>query len=142
MRQADIRRLRFYKTAPWIRTREYVLARDRHLCLRCMLLKAHGLKGKVNKAEEVHHIDELEDGDDFIAKSTPDNLVSLCHECHNHITSISHGYGGLGRMEFDENGDAIEIKEPEQVYEEDSLFWGKGKSYETIADALGLEVEQ
>lgn len=50
--------------------REYVLFRDGHKC--------HGKKGCKNKILNVHHIESRKIGGD-----SPNNLITLCSECHN-----------------------------------------------------------
>lgn len=50
--------------------REYVLFRDGHRC--------HGKKGCKNKILNVHHIESRKIGGD-----SPNNLITLCEECHN-----------------------------------------------------------
>lgn len=54
------------------------MKRDSYLCVDC------DAKGKLNFAEEVHHIIELtpENINDPEIALNPDNLVSLCRECH------------------------------------------------------------
>lgn len=55
-------------------TREYVLFRDGHKC--------HGKKGCTNKILNVHHIESRKTGG-----NSPDNLITLCEECHNNFHS-------------------------------------------------------
>ena len=50
--------------------RQYVLHRDGHRC--------HGKTGCKNKILNVHHIESRKVGGD-----SPDNLITLCEECHN-----------------------------------------------------------
>jgi hypothetical protein len=60
--------------------REYVLARDRHVCQRC--------QGKSkDDVLNVHHIESRKTGGD-----SPDNLVTLCKTCHSliHRTRSEH----------------------------------------------------
>lgn len=68
----------FYHSANWLKTRDYVLRRDMKLCQDC--LKA----GKIVPAKEVHHIIELspENIEDVEISLNPENLVSLCFDCH------------------------------------------------------------
>ena len=63
----------FYKSKQWQDVRQYVLLRDFNLCVRCG-----------NAAEEVHHIIRLTPKNikDPLVALNPDNLVSLCHDCH------------------------------------------------------------
>jgi N6-L-threonylcarbamoyladenine synthase len=55
-------------------TREYVLFRDGHRC--------KGKKGCKNKILNVHHIESRKTGGD-----NPDNLITLCEDCHNNYHS-------------------------------------------------------
>ena len=63
----------FYDSKEWRAVRTYVLQRDRYRCTRCK-----------NPAEEVHHIIRLSPENIWDTKITlnPDNLVSLCKDCH------------------------------------------------------------
>ena len=69
---------RFYKSQEWQRCREYVWQRDRGLCVDCLK------RGRVTPAEEVHHVIEItpENITDPAITLNPENLVSLCRECH------------------------------------------------------------
>ena len=69
---------RFYKGTNWQQLRDTIMKRDGYLCQDC---KA---RGKITPAEEVHHIIELTPNNINDASITlnPDNLVSLCRECH------------------------------------------------------------
>ena len=63
----------FYNSPEWEKTRQYVLARDKYKCVKC---------GR--PAEEVHHKKHLTPDnihDPWIALN-PDNLASLCKDCH------------------------------------------------------------
>ena len=64
---------RFYDSREWAAVRSYVLKRDRYTCVRC---------GK--PAQEVHHDKRLSPANIWDVKATlnPDNLMSLCKECH------------------------------------------------------------
>lgn len=52
---------------PWMRLRAAVLERDGYTCIGCGA-----------RATEVHHIVPVASG----GPDHPDNLVSLCHDCH------------------------------------------------------------
>ena len=63
----------FYDSKEWHRVRAYCLMRDRFCCQHCGM-----------PAQEVHHIKHLNPDniwDPHIALN-PDNLVSLCKDCH------------------------------------------------------------
>lgn len=55
-------------------TREYILFRDGHQC--------KGKKGCKNKILNVHHIESRKIGGD-----SPNNLITLCEDCHNNYHS-------------------------------------------------------
>lgn len=87
---------KFYKSKLWQQQREYILKRDKYLCVKC---------GAV--AEEVHHIIKLtpENITDNKIAIYENNLISLCRDCHfkehredRGISNVVEGY------EFDENG--------------------------------------
>ena len=69
---------KFYHTRPWHNVRGYVLYRDQMLCQDCLK------KGIYKPAEAVHHIVELtpENINDPNIALNPDNLISLCRDCH------------------------------------------------------------
>ena len=68
----------FYKSPAWRHVRDYCMSRDKYLCRDCMQ------NGMYKPAEEVHHIEELTQQNihDPNISLNPDNLVSLCRECH------------------------------------------------------------
>lgn len=88
----------FYDSKEWINTRDYVLRRDKYLC-RC---------GR--PATEVHHIIHLSPQNigDVSITMNPDNLISLCRDCHFEEHKGEHGKGRKVRennpYKFDENG--------------------------------------
>ena len=63
----------FYHSREWQKVRDYVLARDHYKCTRCPM-----------PAEEVHHIIRLspENINDVKITLNPENLISLCKDCH------------------------------------------------------------
>lgn len=73
--QRDERSARFYKSKEWKRVRQYVLKRDRYLCQHCYK------QDRLVAAQMVHHIVEVKE--DWNERLNTDNLVSLCHSCHN-----------------------------------------------------------
>ena len=88
----------FYKSKEWAKTRQYVLMRDKYKCQRC---------GK--PAQEVHHKKHLTPDniwDPWIALN-PENLVSLCKDCHfkQHEEDKA---AGKKRYEKAKNGDCRE----------------------------------
>lgn len=65
----------FYTSAKWLRKKEKILKRDRHLCVDC---KRYGRK---TPAALVHHIKPYEERPEL--GLADENLVSLCGACHN-----------------------------------------------------------
>lgn len=88
---------KFYHSKIWKDTRKQILRRDQYTCQQCW-----------GRAEEVHHKIELtpENIDDVNVTLNPDNLVSLCHDCH---TKITKGYTGDVRegFIFDDEGNVV-----------------------------------
>lgn len=64
-----------YKSPRWVHKRKKILRRDKYLCQVCKRY------GKSREADTVHHIYPAEDYPELIWKD--DNLISLCHKCHN-----------------------------------------------------------
>lgn len=92
----------FYHSKEWIKTREYILKRDKYLCVMCG-----------NPAQEVHHLEHIspKNIDDPRITMNPDNLVSLCRDCHFNMHKGEHGKGRASKEKeeeseyiFDENG--------------------------------------
>ncbi|KHO62681.1 HNH endonuclease [Thermoanaerobacter sp. YS13] len=69
----------FYKSDEWERVKTQALIRDKGLCQLCLK------KGIIKTADVVHHIVPLKE--DWSKRFDLDNLVSLCHECHNKLHS-------------------------------------------------------
>lgn len=70
---------RFYGSPAWKNLRETVKQRDHKLCVDCLK------KGLITPAEDVHHIIPLtaKNVNNPAIALNPDNLVSLCRQCHN-----------------------------------------------------------
>ncbi len=86
----------FYASKAWKETRKQVLKRDMFTCADCY-----------GRANEVHHKTELtpENINDVRISLNPDNLISLCGNCHKKRTL------GKGDVDcdycFDENGQVV-----------------------------------
>lgn len=76
-KRKDDKYRRFYKSNQWSIVRDYVLKRDNYLCRNC------SKEGKVTICSTVHHIIEIRN--DFSKALDTNNLITLCHECHNKI---------------------------------------------------------
>lgn len=94
----------FYNSKEWKETRDFVLKRDKYLCAVCGA-----------PAEEVHHKKHLTPDNIYDPKVTmnPENLVSLCKDCHfeQHKADKAAGhrkedkrFGETEKYYFDENG--------------------------------------
>ena len=89
----------FYNSKEWEKVRDYVMRRDKFLCQDC----GRG-------ASEVHHIKHLtpQNINDVSVSMNPNNLVSLCRECHFKRHKGEHGKGReteeSNPYTFDENG--------------------------------------
>lgn len=64
-----------YKDKRWLHKRSVVLRRDDYLCQECKRY------GSDKQAEQVHHINPLEDYPELAYIN--DNLISLCTKCHD-----------------------------------------------------------
>lgn len=96
----------FYRSKEWERVRDYVLRRDNFLCVKCG-----------HPAEEVHHVIHLSPENIYDVSITlnPDNLKSLCKDCHfrEHKEDKARGIRQrngtdiLVEITFDDNGMVI-----------------------------------
>ena len=97
----------FYNSAAWKNMRKEILKRDDYKC-QC--------KGCHEVATEVHHKTEIteENIHDINITLNPNNLISLCSECHKAITKAEHGKEQIGivRYVIDESGYPIPITPP------------------------------
>lgn len=91
----------FYKSQIWKDCRQAIWQRDHGLCQDCLK------NGRIAPAEIVHHITELTPANinDPKVSLAPDNLVSLCRECH----ALRHG-ARQRRYKVDELG-RVTLKE-------------------------------
>ena len=64
-----------YLTSRWQKKRLSILRRDKYQCQDCRRY------GRLKEATEVHHIKPVDEYPELAYLS--DNLVSLCHACHN-----------------------------------------------------------
>lgn len=101
----------FYRSKEWQAVRSYVLMRDSYLCVMCG-----------SPAEEVHHKIHLTPDNiyDNRVSLNPDNLVSLCRDCHFEQHRIDKLNGAKKYAEehqkssgyiFDDNGYLVAINE-------------------------------
>ena len=91
----------FYSSKAWRDCRHQVLRRDLYTCAYCY-----------GRAQQVHHKIELTPSNisDPMVALNPDNLISLCHDCH---TKITQGYGDVADgYVFDENCNVVSAAPP------------------------------
>ena len=76
----------FYHSRQWQELRDVILKRDAYLCRDCLI------QGRIQPAEEVHHVQEItpQNIHDPAVTLNADNLISLCRECHRkrHGTAV------------------------------------------------------
>lgn len=79
-----------YNDPKWKRKRRKILCRDGYRCRECRRY------GRNREATEVHHIKHVDEWPELAYKS--ENLVSLCHACHNkmHPEKAIKARGGYG----------------------------------------------
>lgn len=90
----------FYKSKEWIELREKILRQNHYECEWCRE------KGKIRKAEEVHHVQYVRKHpesalDEYYTFNGVQrkNLLALCHDCHDK----AHGrMGHQERKQFNE----------------------------------------
>lgn len=70
---------KFYNSRTWRNFRIKILQRDHYECQYCKAKKVR----KIVRATHVHHVQELKDRPDLALE--PDNLISLCHTCHEEV---------------------------------------------------------
>lgn len=82
---AEDKLVKFYQSKEWRELRQKVLQDNHYECLHCRA------KGKIKRAETVHHVNHVKDRPDLaLTQYTIDehgnhitNLVPLCNQCHN-----------------------------------------------------------
>lgn len=74
----NIKYSKFYDSPHWKRMSKYIRIKYNGLCLYCLV------KFKITTiADVVHHIIELKE--DFSKRLEDENLLPLCHSCHNKL---------------------------------------------------------
>jgi 5-methylcytosine-specific restriction enzyme A len=89
----------FYASKAWRDCRKEVLRRDMYTCAYCYA-----------RAEEIHHVIPLtsENINDITIALNPDNLIALCHSCHDKITKGFTGDIQEGYV-FDDEGNVVRV---------------------------------
>lgn len=102
----------FYKSNPWKKCRAAYIS-EHPLCERCLK------KGLAIPAEHVHHIIELNESNykDPMISLNPDNLESLCFECHReeHKPCNTGKPATAEGLAFDCDGNLVKYKKDIQI---------------------------
>ena len=77
----------FYSSIPWQNMRDYIKRRDKFLCVECLK------EGRITPAALVHHIIPITPRNitDPNVTLNPDNLESVCEECHAKLHPKTNG---------------------------------------------------
>lgn len=96
---------KLYSSKAWKNVRDVVKKRDAYLCQDCLR------SGMYTPAEEVHHIVELtpENVNNPLVSLNPDNLISLCRECHRKRHTRQETFKRKRRFIVDQNGKVTAI---------------------------------
>lgn len=82
----------FYWSRKWKHKRDEIFRRDHYECQMCVQrikqaakdgTQLHGYDARIHRAVCVHHIKELKDHPELALDN--DNLISLCHKCHDRV---------------------------------------------------------
>ena len=76
----DKKKVEFYRGKDWSETRERVKELDHGLCVMCLR------NNRIEYSDVVHHIDEIEYA--WSKRLDVDNLVCLCHTCHERVHAM------------------------------------------------------
>jgi 5-methylcytosine-specific restriction protein A len=115
---------RFYHSKAWLHLSQEVRTRAFHLCQLCQ-----------RPGNEVHHIIPitLDNIDNPLITLNPDNLICLCHDCHN---AIHNRYLHSSRsITFDSSGRPIAVQEPNDSTLTPELL-AIYRSYQTRANSI------
>lgn len=82
-------RYQFYRSKKWQALRQTVLRRDNYLCQYCLV---HGL---VTEGKTVDHVVAIEI--DPTLKESPENLATICRDCHRIKTRLEQEMFGTGK---------------------------------------------
>ena len=74
-------KMRFYHSQAWRRLSERILIRDHYECQECRKKMRSGVRTKIKRATQVHHIVPYETRPDLGLDE--DNLEAICDGCHN-----------------------------------------------------------
>ena len=73
--------MRFYHSQAWRKMSEQILRRDHYECQECRKKLRSGVRTKIKRATQVHHIVPYETRPDLGLDE--DNLEAICDGCHN-----------------------------------------------------------
>lgn len=75
--------VRFYNSTAWDKMTKHINRKYHSLCLMCLIKYE-----EVIVADVIHHIEPIRN--DYSKRLEEDNLISLCHSCHNNIDHINY----------------------------------------------------
>lgn len=109
----------FYNSAKWRKLRETILNRDLRICQKC----------KLAPAEHVHHITPITplNIDNPEVTLNPNNLISLCKNCHDFVHQVFAKKSAEEESIFDEEGNFVGHKETEETKEDEETQKPKKK---------------
>ncbi len=91
---------KFYKCKEWLELKQAVLSESHYECIKCRE------KGKISRAEEVHHVQWVKRHPELALSRTYQykgkeykNLLPLCHSCHD---KEHERFGNEKRKQFNE----------------------------------------
>ena len=79
----NVKYTKFYNSTSWRKKSKHIQAKYNNLCLVCLLREK-----KISYSDMVHHIETLKDS--WEKRIDDNNLIPLCHECHNEIDHINY----------------------------------------------------
>lgn len=103
----NIKYTKFYTTPEWKRMRDYITKYYTGMCLVCLMKRK-----EIVMANVVHHIEELRDNWD--RRLDKDNLIPVCHKCHN--GEIRKAYENEGTRRALQNELFSYLKQYKEIY--------------------------
>lgn len=78
--EENIKYSKFYSSKEWKRLSEYIKNKYYGMCLQCLLID-----GEIINCDVAHHIEEIRTDIGWEQRLSEDNIILLCHSCHNNI---------------------------------------------------------
>lgn len=89
----NIKYTMFYKSKEWDSMSSYIRHKYLGLCIKCLIEC-----DEIVPSDVVHHIDELKE--DWSKRLDENNLIPLCHKCHN---EFKYDYGTIEKEKLRED---------------------------------------